>query len=67
VTLCILDSAAIYVMAAKFRNTICPQLHRSFYCIGALRYLQIQKEHCPYIAERTRKAVYDVRCLWGQP
>jgi hypothetical protein len=50
-------------MVVKFRNTICP-LHRSSPFIGGLRFQAIQMEHGPYIAERTQKAVYIVRCLW---
>jgi hypothetical protein len=38
-------------------------LHRSPPFIGGLRCQAIQKEHGPYIAERTQKAVYIVRCL----
>jgi hypothetical protein len=56
VTLCIVDSAAIYIMVVKFRNTICP-LHRSSPFIGGLRCLAIQTEQGPYIEERTQKAV----------
>jgi hypothetical protein len=39
-------------------------LHRSYPFIGELRCQAIQTEHGPYIAERTQKAVYIVRCLW---
>jgi hypothetical protein len=39
-------------------------LHRSSPYIGGLRCQAIQTEHGPYIAERTQKAVYIVRCLW---
>jgi hypothetical protein len=42
-------------------------LHRSFPSIGELRCQAIQTEHSPYIAERSRKAVYIVRCLWSKP
>jgi hypothetical protein len=41
-------------------------LHRSSPCIGGLRSQAIQMELGPYIAERTQKAVYIVRCLWYQ-
>jgi hypothetical protein len=60
---CIDDSAAIYVIVVKFRNTICP-LHRSSTFIGGLRCQAIQTERVPCIAERTQKAVYIVICLW---
>jgi hypothetical protein len=39
-------------------------LYRSSPFIGELRCQAIQTEHGPYIAERTQKAVYIVRCLW---
>jgi hypothetical protein len=39
-------------------------LHRSSPFVGELRCQAIQTEHGPYIAERTQKAVYIVRCLW---
>jgi hypothetical protein len=39
-------------------------LHRSSAFIGGLRCQAIQTKHGPYIAERTQKAVYIVRCLW---
>jgi hypothetical protein len=54
VTSCIVDSAAIYIMVVKFRNTICP-LHRSSPFTGGLSHQAIQTEHGPYIAERTQK------------
>jgi hypothetical protein len=38
-------------------------LQLSFYVIGGLRCQPIQKEHSLHIAERTRKAVYNVICL----
>jgi hypothetical protein len=41
-------------------------LHRSSPMIGGLRCQAIQTEHGTYIAERTQKAIYIVRCLWGQ-
>jgi hypothetical protein len=63
VTSCIVNSAAIYFMVVKFRITICPPPRRSSPVIGGLRYQAIQTEHGPYIAERTQKAVYIVRCL----
>jgi hypothetical protein len=39
-------------------------LHRSSPFIGGPRCQAIQTENGPYIAERTQKAVYIVRCLW---
>jgi hypothetical protein len=38
-------------------------VHHSFYFIRRLRCQPIQKEHSLYIAERTQKAGYNVRCL----
>jgi hypothetical protein len=38
-------------------------LHRSCYFIGGLRCQAIQTEHSLYVAERTWKAVYNMRCL----
>jgi hypothetical protein len=50
-------------MVVKFINTICPpQPHLSLHRRAALS--RIPTEHGPYIAERTQKAVYIVRCLW---
>jgi hypothetical protein len=45
-------------------TTVFAPLHRSSPFIGGLRCQAIQTEHSPYIAERTEKAVYIVRCLW---
>jgi hypothetical protein len=39
-------------------------LHRSSPFIGGLRCQAIQTEHGSYIAERTKKSVYFVKCLW---
>jgi hypothetical protein len=47
VMLCIVDSAAIYIMVVKFINTISP-LHRSSPFIGGLRCQAILTEHGPY-------------------
>jgi hypothetical protein len=63
VTSCIVDSAAIYIMVVKFRNTTCPPqpqlpLHRR----AALS--SDSNGTRSYIAERTQSAVYIVRCLW---
>jgi hypothetical protein len=63
-TSCIVDCAAIYIMVVKFRNTIAP-LHRSSPFTPWLRCQAIQTEHGPYMTERTQKAVYIVRCLYG--
>jgi hypothetical protein len=41
-----------------------PLLHRSSPFIGGLRCQAIRTEHGPYIAQRTQKTVYIVRCLW---
>jgi hypothetical protein len=39
-------------------------LHRCSPFIRGLRCQAIQTEHGPYIAERTQKEVYVVRCRW---
>jgi hypothetical protein len=62
-TSCIVDSAAIYIMWSNLEILFAP-LHRSSPFIGELRCQEIQTEHGPYVAERTQKAVYIVRCLW---
>jgi hypothetical protein len=64
VTVCIVDSAAIYIMVVNLEILFVP-LHRSSPFIGELRCKAIQMEHGPYIAERTQNAVYIVRCLQG--
>jgi hypothetical protein len=67
VTSCIGDSAAIYIMVVKFRNTIFPPPPQLVpYLIGGLRCQPIQKEHSPYLAEITGKAVHNVIYLWVQ-
>jgi hypothetical protein len=43
------------------------QQHRISPFIGGLRCQAIQTKHSPYIAERTQKAVYIVRCLCANP
>jgi hypothetical protein len=63
VTSCIVDSAAIYIMVVKFRNTICPPPPQlSFHRRAALS--SDSNGTRSYIAERTQSAVYIVRCLW---
>jgi hypothetical protein len=59
VTSCISDSAAIYIMVVKFRNTICPPPHQlSLHRRAAL------SSNSNGIAKRALKAVYIVKCLW---
>jgi hypothetical protein len=65
VTSCIVDSAAIYIMVVKFRNTTCPpqpqlSLHRR---VALSSYSNGTRS---YTAERTQSAVYIVSCLWLQ-
>jgi hypothetical protein len=63
VTACIVDSAAIYIMVVKFRNTTCPpQPHLSLLRRAALS--SYSNGTRSYIGERTQSAVYIVRCLW---
>jgi hypothetical protein len=65
VTSCIVNSAAIYIMVVKFRNTICPsQLQLSLLRRAALSSDSNGTRTC--IVERTQSAVYIVRCLWSQ-
>jgi hypothetical protein len=53
-------------MVVKFRNTICPlPPHLSLHRRAALS--SNSNEHGPYIAERTQKAVYIVRCPCPSP
>jgi hypothetical protein len=49
---------------SQIYNYLFVPLHRSLPFIGGLRCQAIQTEHGPYIAERSQKAVYIVRCLW---
>jgi hypothetical protein len=51
-----------YIWWSNLEILIAP-LHRSSPFIGGLHCQAIQTEHGPYIAERTQKAVYIVRCL----
>jgi hypothetical protein len=63
VTSCIVDSAAIYIMVVKFRNTTCPpQPQLSLHSRAALA--SYSNGTRSYIAGRTQSAVYIVRCLW---
>jgi hypothetical protein len=62
VTPCIVDSAAIYIMVVKFRNTIWPPLPQL-----TLHRRSNSNRTRSYIAESTQNAVYIVRCLWGEP
>jgi hypothetical protein len=66
VTSCIVDSAAIYIMVVKIRNTICPpQPQLSLHRRAALS--SDSNGTRSYIAERTQSEVYIVRCLWPTP
>jgi hypothetical protein len=57
VTSCIVDSAAIYIMVVKFRNTICPpQPQLSHHGRAALS--SNSNGTSSYIEERTQSAVY---------
>jgi hypothetical protein len=64
VTSCIVDSAPLILWWSNLEILSAP-LHRSSPFIGGLRCQAIQTEHGLYIAERTQKAVYIVRCLWS--
>jgi hypothetical protein len=52
-------------MVVKFIEILFGPLHRRSPFLGELRCQAIQTEYGPYIAERTQKAVYIVRCLYG--
>jgi hypothetical protein len=61
---CIIDSAAIYIMVVKFRNTTWPPpLQLSLHRRAALS--SYSNGTRSYISERTQNAVYIVRCLWA--
>jgi hypothetical protein len=61
VTSCIVDSAATdTVLWWSNLEILVGPLHRSSPFIGELRCQAIQKEHGPYLTERTQKAVYIV-------
>jgi hypothetical protein len=65
VTSCIVNSAAIYIMVVKFRNTIWPppsqlSLHRRAALSSSWNGTR------SYITERTQNAVYIVRCRWAE-
>jgi hypothetical protein len=54
----------LYYRGQIYVEILIGPLHRSSLFIGELRCQTIQTEHGLYIAERTQKAVYIVRCLW---
>jgi hypothetical protein len=62
VTSYIVDSA--FILWWSNLEILFGPLHRTFPFLGELRCQAIQTEHDPYVAERTQKAVYIVRCLW---
>jgi hypothetical protein len=59
-----LSTAPPFILWWSNLEILFASLHRSSLFIGGLRCQAIQKEHGPYIAERTQNAVYIVRCLW---
>jgi hypothetical protein len=60
-----LSTARLFILWWSNLEILFAHLHRSSSCIGGLRCQAIQREHGPYIAERTQKAVYIVRCQWA--
>jgi hypothetical protein len=60
---CIVDTAPPFILWWSNLEILFAPLHRSSPFIGGLRCQSIQTEHGLYIAERTQKAVYIVRCL----
>jgi hypothetical protein len=59
----VLSTAPPFILWWSILEILFAPLHRSFPFIGGLRCQEIQTEHGPFIAERTQKAVYIVRCL----
>jgi hypothetical protein len=60
----VLSTALPFILWWSNLEILFALLHRSSPMKGELRCQAIQTEHGPYIAERTQKAVYIVRCLW---
>jgi hypothetical protein len=60
----VLSTAPPFILWGSNLEILFAPLHRSSPFIGGLRCQAIQMEHVLYIAERTQKAVYIVRCLW---
>jgi hypothetical protein len=63
----VLSTAPPFILWWSNLEILFAPLHRSSPFIGGLRCQAIQTEHGTYIAERTQKAVYTVRCLWYWP
>jgi hypothetical protein len=61
----VLSTAPPFILWWSNLEILFAPLHRSSPLIGGLRCQAIQTEHGLYIAERTQKAVFIVRCLWG--
>jgi hypothetical protein len=61
----VLFTAPPFILWKWNLETLFAPLHRSSPFIGGLHCQAIQTEHGPYIAERTQKAVYNVRCFWS--
>jgi hypothetical protein len=59
----VLSTAPPFILWWSNLEILIALLHRSSPFIGGLRCQAIQAERGPYIAERTQKAVYIVRCL----
>jgi hypothetical protein len=57
------STAPLFILWWSNLEILVDPLHRSSPFIGELSCQSIQMEHGPYIAERTQKAVYTVRCL----
>jgi hypothetical protein len=63
----VLLTAPLFILWWSNLEILFTPLHRSSPFIGELCCQAIQTEHGSYIAERTQKAVYIVRCLWPAP
>jgi hypothetical protein len=59
----VLSTAPPFILWWSNLKMLFAHLHRRSPFIGGLCCQAIQTEHAPYIAERTQKAVYIVRCL----
>jgi hypothetical protein len=60
----VLSTSPLFILWWSILEILFVPLHRSCYFIGGLSCPPIQTEHSLYIAERTQKAAYNVRCLW---
>jgi hypothetical protein len=68
VTSCIVDSATIYIMVVKFRNTICPPPPQLSLHTRAALSSNSNGTRSVYNKKNPKSRVlYSVRCLWSIP